>query len=459
MGEPFVTRTLAGWGRFVPQPCQVFRPEQARQIASILRTGGQPHYIARGLGRSYGDAAVNEGGGVIDFTRLNRMMNFDPASGILECEAGVSLAEILEVFLPRGWFLPVTPGTKYVTVGGAIAHDVHGKNHHRDGSFSQFVVDFGLYTPHGDVVLCSRENDPDLFWATVGGAGLTGVILTARIRLQQVATAYISVDYYKAKDLDDALSTMEASDARYQYSVAWVDCLAGGASLGRSVLMRGNHATQADLLAPLSAHPLRLPRLRKSTVPVDCPGFVLNPLNIRAFNTLFYGMHKTVQGEIIDIDHYFYPLDRIHQWNRLYGKNGFVQYQVALPCDQARGLVRILERLSASRRASFLAVLKRFGDGGPGLLSFPMRGYTLTLDIPNRKGLMPFLHELDAILLEHGGRLYLAKDALAAPETIAEMYPNLRRFDEIKGRVDPDDRLSSTLARRLCIVAARGVRA
>ncbi|HNR30289.1 MAG TPA: FAD-binding oxidoreductase [Candidatus Hydrogenedentes bacterium] len=452
MVEPFVAKSLTGWGRIAPRVCHVYRPEKPRLIENILRDLSQPHFIARGLGRSYGDTAVNEGGGVIDFARLNRMMRFDPATGVLECEAGVTLAEIIETFLPRGFFLPVTPGTKFVTVGGAIANDVHGKNHHRDGTFGQFVLDFGLYTPEGHLLLCSPEDNPDLFWATVGGIGLTGVILTARIRLQPVRSAYIVADYHKSRDLDDALATFEASDARYQYSVAWVDCLARGAMLGRCILMRGNHADPAQLPGSLAAKPFDVRPRRDKRVPVDCPAFLLNPLNVRVFNNLFYGMHRSVEGQIIDYDRYFYPLDQIHDWNRLYGRRGFVQYQATLPTESAKGLVALLERLSTERRGSFLGVLKRFGDAGPGLLSHPMKGYTLTLDIPNRTGLVPFLRELDRILLDHGGRLYLAKDAVAAPETVAVMYPDLDRFREIKGRVDPENRLSSSMARRLGIV-------
>lgn len=452
--EPFVTQTLSGWGRFTPQACNVYRPERARLIESILRGGGQQHYIARGLGRSYGDTSLNEGGGVIDCTRLDRMMHFDPDTGILECEAGVSLADILDVFVPRGYFLPVTPGTKFVTVGGAIANDVHGKNHHRDGTFGQSVVDLGLYTPRGELYLCSPQHHPDLFWATVGGIGLTGIILTARFRLQRIESAYLLVDYYKARNLEDALATMEASDKDYQYSVAWVDCLASGASLGRSVLMHGNHALPRQLPPRLSAQPFSIPRGRQKNVPVEFPGFALNPFNIRLFNGLYYGMHKTIDGQIVDYDHFFYPLDGILNWNRMYGRRGFVQYQATLPPESAKGLVRLLERLSASRRASFLGVLKCFGEKNPGLLSHPMKGYTLTLDIPNRPGLPSFLHELDAIVLDHGGRLYLAKDAAAAPETVAKMYPELKRFCEIKGWVDPENKLSSSMARRLGIVAS-----
>ncbi|MBI3118426.1 MAG: FAD-binding oxidoreductase [Candidatus Hydrogenedentes bacterium] len=443
---------MAGWGRLDPRPCQVYRPERRRARWEILSGAGAAGLIARGLGRSYGDTSVNEAGTVLAMTRLNRMIGFDPSSGVLECEAGVSLAEILDVFLPRGFFLPVTPGTKFVTVGGAIANDIHGKNHHRDGTFGQFVESMTLLLPSGEIMVCSPSDHADIFWATVGGIGLTGIILTARLRLHGVQSAYVRVDYHKSPDLDDALGTMAASDERYKYSVAWVDCLAGGKALGRSILMQGNHALPEHLPARLQAAPLAAPRARQKRIPLDFPSFVLNPLSIKAFNTLFYASHLRTQGVIVHYDKYFYPLDRILDWNRMYGKAGFVQYQATLPIDQRQGLVRVLERLSQSRRASFLAVLKCFGAGNPGLLSHPIRGYTLTLDIPNRPGLIPFLHELDAILLEHGGRLYLAKDAAAMPETIAAMYPRLPEFRALKERLDPEHKLTSSMARRLGIV-------
>lgn len=439
-----------------PESCHSYRPEQMRGLTAILAERAQPDYAARGWGRSYGDAAVNGGGGVINLTRLNRMLSFDPESGVVECEAGAGLDELIDVFLPRGYFLPVTPGTKFVTVGGAIANDVHGKNHHGEGSFGNFVRDFRLLTASGEILTCSREENAEVFWATLGGIGLTGIILSARVALQRVESAYIAVDYHKSPDLEDALATMAATDARYQYSVAWVDCLASGKSLGRSVHMHGRHARPEQLPPARRAAPFSVPPKRKKSVPLDFPGFVLNPLSIKTFNTLLYAWYGNAKEVIVDYDAYFYPLDGIHQWNRMYGKAGFTQYQVTLPPEGVKGLEKVLERLSASKRASFLAVLKSFGDGNAGLLSHPMKGYTLTLDIPNRAGLIPFLHELDKISLEYGGRLYFAKDGAARPETIARMYPRLPQFQEILGRLDPGHLFSSTMARRLGILPARG---
>lgn len=447
--ESLATQKLSGWGRYPVQECQVCRPEKRRAVSEALASPNVKNWIARGLARSYGDTAINGGGGVIDFTRLNRMIAFDPDTGVLECEAGVSLAEILDVFVPRGFFPAVLPGTKFVTVGGAIANDIHGKNHHRDGSFSQFVDEFQLLTAKGDILVCSRESNADVFWATVGGIGLTGVILTAKIRLRRVETAYCTVDYVRTKSLEDTLAAIDESDERYQYSVAWVDCIARGASLGRSVLMRGNLATP-DLLTRVSK-PLQLVNKREKTVPVDFPNFVLNPLSIRAFNTMFYALHPSASAKIVDFNTYFCPLDSIHHWNRMYGARGFTQYQVTFPLQSIRGLVELLEKASRSSRASFLAVLKRMGPSGSGLLSFPCSGYTITLDFAMRPDLVPFLRDLDRGVLEHGGRLYCAKDVVTLPETFAAMYPNLDAFRNIKARLDPDNKFSSTMSRRLGI--------
>jgi FAD/FMN-containing dehydrogenase len=457
MKPSFVTKSLSGWGRYPVESCHLFRPEKRSEVAATLASGLQPSYIPRGLGRSYGDAALNENAGVIWHVLLNRFLSFDNSSGVLECEGGVSLAEIIQ-YIP-GWFLPVTPGTKYVTVGGAIAADIHGKNHHKDGSFSNFVLDFRLLTPTGEVLLCSPAAHPEIFWATVGGMGLTGVILSARLRLRRVDSAFVFVDYYQAANLEDALATMEASDERYEYSVAWIDALATCEIMGRGVLMRGNHAAKGELPA----------RLRKSqsgigndpTVPtrpkwnlfMDFPSGTLNRLTVKAFNTAYYAVHRTAPQRLISFEKFFYPLDAINHWNRMYGKRGFVQYQIALPQESGRaGLRKILDRLARSGRASFLAVVKRFGDAGKGLLSFPMRGYTLALDIPVARGLVPFLHELDRMTLDYGGRIYLAKDAVLRAEDFAAMYPKLESFRALQRKLDPRRLLSSSLARRLRIV-------
>ncbi|GMW00936.1 MAG: oxidoreductase [Candidatus Hydrogenedentota bacterium] len=449
---PHSLQCISGWGNAPREQCQIYRPNTPDSIRETLDNGIASTWIPRGLGRSYGDPAINGNAGVIALDRTNCMISFDSRSGILEAEAGVSLAEIIDAFLPRGWFLPVTPGTKFVTLGGAIANDIHGKNHHVDGSFSRYVMDFTLLTPNGSVLNCSRDLNADVFWATVGGIGLTGIILTVRMQLLKVESAYIRTDYRRCPNVEVLLQAIAETDQAYRYSVAWVDCLATGAYLGRSVLMSGDHVRAADM--PHDADPFYVKPKPKKSVPFEFPEMALNPWSIGAFNEIFYMRHPTAYDTIVDYDTYFYPLDSIHSWNRIYGRRGFTQYQATVPDGEEQGIVTLLERLSESGRASFLAVLKRMGPAGPGLLSHPISGYTLTLDIPMRDGLVPFLHELDEILLKHRGRLYLAKDVCTRPETFAAMYPRLDEFRAIKARLDPQNRISSRMARRLKIVPA-----
>lgn len=441
---------LSGWGNFPVMECGLYEAFRASDAARLLTEGPEPSHIARGLGRSYGDTALNDRGGVLLTRRMNKMLSFDPAEAALECEAGVTFEEIVDVFLPRGYFLPVTPGTKSITVGGAIANDVHGKNHHRDGCFSNYVLSMKLLLPDGTIRECSPTRDAELFWATAGGIGLTGVILSARFRLMRVESAYMRVDYYKARDLDDALERFERTDDRYRYSVAWIDCLASGKRLGRSVLMQGEHLPAADL--PNGVPPWEKPRAARLSVPFPLPSATLNAYTVARFNDAYYGMHRTQENKRVGLDAFFYPLDSIRHWNRMYGKRGFLQYQFVLPPETSRsGLIDILELLSANRRSSFLAVLKRFGPQGEGWLSFPKPGYTLALDLPMAGDAVPFLRRLDEIVLRSGGRLYLAKDAAMTPETLAASYPNLESFLRLRAAVDPHGRLASAMSRRLQI--------
>lgn len=448
-----VAKQLSGWGRYPQVECRVYRPERVRDVAGALFEG-EPDLLPRGLGRSYGDNAVNDGGGIVSMVRMNRMLDFDAHDGILTCEGGVSLAEIIEAFLPRGWFLPVTPGTRFVTVGGAIANDVHGKNHHCDGTFSNFLLDVELVTAGGETLHCSREQNSDVFWATVGGAGLTGIILSARLRLRKVESAYVRADYRRLPNIDALLAALEDGDGSATYSVAWVDCLARGRHLGRSVLMLGEHAAR-DEAAPHAKDPLAPPRKGRRNVPFNFPALALNPLSVGAFNAFYYRFSRAGEGQIVPCDAFFYPLDAFENWNRVYGSRGFTQYQLTLPPSETGAMVTVLERLSTSRRASFLAVLKRLGPQGQGMLSYPFEGFTLTLDIPMRNDLVPFLRELDTVLLDHGGRLYLAKDVCATPEAFAAMYPRLDEFRAVQQRLDPNGRIASTQARRLRIVEDR----
>ncbi|WP_227936384.1 FAD-binding oxidoreductase [Alkalihalobacillus deserti] len=447
-----VKGTLSGWANFSKDTGYMYRPEKYKDLQEILQSKYQFHYISRGLGRSYGDTALNKQGGIITNTRFNRFLYFDEQSQVLECEAGVTFREIIELFLPRGYALPVTPGTKYVTVGGAIANDVHGKNHHKDGSISNHILDIKLLTSSGEIMTCSRQENQDLFRATIGGIGLTGIILSSRIKLMKVESSFISVDYKKAAHLDEAIDILNETDELYQYSVAWIDCLSRNRTMGRSVLMLGNHASKGQVEYN---EPLSLKNRRKLKVPFNLPTFVLNPYSIKAFNSFYYRRFKNTSGVLVDYDSFFYPLDVILSWNRIYGKTGFIQYQVVFPLEMSRqGLTKLLEKLSRARCCSFLGVLKRFGENGNGLLSFPRKGYTLALDIPFRGGerLLTFIRELDELVLGYGGVLYLAKDSLMTPSTFAMMYPELSAFQEIKAKIDPDGLFSSSMARRLNIV-------
>ncbi|MEX2582150.1 MAG: FAD-binding oxidoreductase [Gemmatimonadota bacterium] len=447
----FREEALAGWGRYPVEVCHVYRPERRSELKSLLLSGREGSFISRGLGRSYGDAALNADAGVVSHLRMNRMLGFDDAAGVLECEAGVSFEEILRTFLPRGFFLPVTPGTKFVTVGGAIANDVHGKNHHGDGTFAESLLEILLLTPADGLRVCSREKDAELFWATVGGLGLTGAIVSATFRLRRVESAYLRVSYRRTTDLAETLAVLGEEDGMHRYSVAWIDCLAKDGRLGRSVGMFADHAALTDL--PLSIRsPLAPPSKRAPRVPFDLPAAALNRYSVRAFNEVYYRRHPD-REEVVDVDRFFYPLDAVRDWNRIYGRRGFLQYQVVLPePDGEAGLRILLERLSRSGRPSFLAVLKRFGEQNAGMLSFPRKGYTLALDLPADDGAAEFLRTLDEIVVRYGGRVYLGKDAVLLPEHFRAMYPRAAEFQEVKARVDPDGVLASSLARRLGLV-------
>lgn len=443
-GEAGVTSRLGGWGRYPVVETETRRPERLADLVTLVRTGAP--LIGRGLGRSYGDASLNGAGRTVLFERLDRLLAFDSVTGVLECEAGATLQDLLAVFAPRGWMPPVCPGTQYVTVGGAVACDVHGKSHHKDGTFGRHVVELLVVTAAGELVRCSRQRHPDLFHATIGGMGLTGFIAEVKLRLHRVESPWIGVDYDRARDLDGALRLFADSDERYAYSVAWIDCLARGRSLGRAVLMRGNPLSAAEASAQTYRGGLT------ARMPFNLPGIALNPLSIRAFNALYYRRHPAAaRGVPTHYRPFFFPLDGIRDWNRLYGRQGFLQYQLVVPTEGGReALVRILE-LARRASGSFLAVLKRFGEASAeGLLSFPAPGYTLALDFPaGRAGLSGLLNELDAVVIRHGGRVYLAKDARLLPDAFRAMYPGLPQWLETKRAWDPNAVFSSDLGRRL----------
>lgn len=426
--------------------CEVQSPATEDLVAQELALGSGT--IARGLGRSYGDAAQLSGGVVLS-NRALAGIGAIAADGVVTLGAGVSIDELLRVAIPQGWFVPVTPGTRQVTIGGAIAADVHGKNHHRDGSIGDHVLEMRLVTPVGRFNV-SPSVEPDLFWATIGGLGLTGVVTTVTLRLIRIETDRVLVDTTRFSHLDDVMAAMIEGDDDFRYSVAWVDCMTRGASMGRAILTRGHHATRRDISSPTLTPPATA-RLR---VPFNAPSGLLNPLTIRAFNEAWFrSAPRHRQGEQQSLGTFFHPLDGVNDWNRLYGRRGFVQYQFAVSDAHAECVVRAIDRLSSSGVPSFLAVLKRFGPANHGLMSFPLSGWTLALDLPVGPPSLPeVLNDLDEMVIDAGGRVYLAKDARLSPEAVRIMYPRLPEFLEVKNRVDPRHQLASDLARRLHLV-------
>ncbi len=439
-------QTLSGWGQYPAVECSLERPERMATVSSIVDPGGT---IVRGLGRSYGDTAVNDRGVVIDFTRLDRYLDFDASTGTLRCEAGVSLQQILEDFVPRGFLPAITPGSKFVTVGGCIANDVHGKAHHVDGTFANCVDSMRILTASGEVVNASREENADLFWANFGGIGLLGVILDATIRLRPVETAYFKQQAIRVESLDEMLDALEEYDAKYPYSVAWVDPLATGKRLGRGVLVVGDHAELGDLPGDRRRAPLSTVAPPSVEVPVNMPSWSLNPVTLRVLNRVIEQV-QAMPAELAHYEKFFYPLDFVKEWNRGYGARGFTQYQFVIPFERGRErLGVIMERIARGGFLPFLNVLKRFGDAGDGHLSFPEPGYTLAIDFPIRDGLGEFLRTLDDLVLDAGGRVYLAKDAFLDADTFAKMYPRLEEWRAVKKKWDPDGIFSSNQGRRV----------
>ncbi len=446
---------LSGWGRHPAQDCLVYRPEREAELAEIVARAPTPTLVSRGMGRSYGDAALNEREGVILHQRFDRFLDFDEPTGVLSCESAVTLSEIIDVVLPRGFFLPITPGTKFISVGGAIAADVHGKNHHRDGTISSQLIDFRLLTGTGHILTCSRQQNPDLFWATLGGMGLTGAILDARLRVRPVATSYVKQSTLGCPDLDTALERILTDDRDYEYAVGWIDCLSRGRALGRSVLLRANPAARDDLPSALREAPHAPHRALPLRVPFELPAIASHSVNMRLLNQVLWLGHRN--GErIAHVQSYFYPLDTVQNWNRAFGRRGVLQYQCVLPLANCReGMIELLERISSSRCASSLAVLKSTGPANQSPLSFPIEGASLAVDFPNRgPEVFALLADLDRIVVARGGRVYLAKDSCLSTEHFREMYVGLARFREIKSKYDPDGRFASSLARRLGIVEA-----
>ncbi|MDP1835776.1 MAG: FAD-binding oxidoreductase [Chlamydiales bacterium] len=440
---------LSSWGNYPVVTTNVVRPERYRDLFDL-----PDPYIPRGLGRSYGDAALLSGENVIVTERLDRVLSFDASTGLLQAEAGLTIDDIIKYFVPKGWFPPVTPGTKFVTLGGCIAADVHGKNHHRDGSFGAHVKELELILADGTAQRCSATQNQELFWATVGGMGLTGIISEVSLQLQPIDTAYISTRHCAARNLDEAIKLLSEESSDDKYSVAWIDCLATGKDLGRSVVILGHHAKLDMLPTATRAKPLQIKRPLQLTVPMALPFSAVNRWSVQRFNDLYYSRQsRKTEPRLVSFDPFFYPLDAIAHWNRIYGKKGFIQYQFVIPTQKAaEGLRAILDRLASSKRASFLAVLKRFGKQDQGLLSFPTEGFTLALDIAvTDSDLFPFLDQLDQLVLQYDGRVYLAKDARMKADMFRAMYPRYQEFQLIKAKVDPKNRIRSDLSQRLQI--------
>jgi FAD/FMN-containing dehydrogenase len=433
--------TVAGWGRHPVCRAAVARPERLR----LPRAG---RVLPRGLGRSYGDAAVPASAQtlVLETVRADRILAFEPSTGALTCEAGLSLAEILRVFVPRGWFTPVSPGTKLVTVGGCVASDVHGKNHHRDGSFGGFVSRLVLETADGRLVECGPDRERELFLATVGGMGLTGLITEATIRLKPIETPWMLVETEPAGGLTEMLDRLRHAGKDWPYTVGWIDCLATGSGLGRGIVIRGRHASRGE------APGLRPRENSPRAVPFDGPAWLLSPALMRAFNTAYYRIQsRRTAGRHVSHDAFFYPLDSLRDWNRLYGRHGFLQYQCVVPRGAgAPVLSELLDRVSRAGAASFLAVIKDFGPESDAYLSFPLEGTTLALDLPYRgPATEALVHQLNATVIRAGGRIYLAKDAATRREDFERMVPRLPEWRRVRDRWDPEHRFGSALSARL----------
>lgn len=438
---------MKGWGNYPIIDSRVETLDDISRIKKVLNdTAG---VIPYGNGRSYGDQAL--GKHIIHTKEYNYITTFDEKKGVITCQCGVTLEDILNVSVPKGWFLYVTPGTKYITVGGAIASDVHGKNHHKEGTFCDHVQSFELMLPDGEVVICSKKLNKDLFHATCGGNGLTGIILNATFKLKPVETAYIKQRAIKAANIDELVKLIEENES-YTYSVAWIDCVSKGKKLGRGILLLGEHALSSELMNKAhKKNSLFLKEKPMLNIPFYFPNFVLNKLSINIFNFLYYNKTgKGIHDSITDYNTFFYPLDAVDNWNRIYGKRGFTQYQFAIPKSVGiRGVREIVQKISDNGMGSFLAVLKTFGPANENYASFPMEGYTLALDFPIKKKLFSFFDELDWLVEESGGRLYTTKDVRMNGSFFKNGYPLLDKFTAVRKKIKADKKIKSIQSERL----------
>ena len=449
-GEPGGQALLTGWGAATATSARVLPVRTEDDVLRVLTAAPGRGAIPRGLGRSYGDPALNAGGTVLDMTLMDRVLGLDEGTGLLSVEAGASMDALVRAVLPLGWFVPVTPGTRQVTVGGAIATDVHGKNHHRAGSFGAHVTGMRLALPDGTVHVVSPELDRDLHWATIGGMGLTGVVLDATVQLQRVPSAWMSVSTERAGDLDALLAALQRAD-RQTYSVAWVDLMASGSVSGRGVVTSAEHAQPEALPTAVAERRWALPESARIGVPRWTPAGLLNRASLRAFNEAWFRRAPVRRDrEVVPLGMFFHPLDGVRDWNRLYGPRGFVQHQCVVPDEPT--LREVLRLIRISRVPSFLAVLKRFGPADPGPLSFPRPGWTLAFDVAaSAASLGGLLDDLDEVVAAAGGSIYLAKDSRLRPQLLQALYPRLDQWRAVRERVDPHRVLTSDLARRLSL--------
>jgi decaprenylphospho-beta-D-ribofuranose 2-oxidase len=443
---------LTGWGRTAPTSARVLHTTDVGAIADAVKGAGPRGVIARGLGRSYGDPAQNAGGVVIDMTALDRIHTVDAEAGTVDVDAGVSLDTLMRALLPFGLWLPVLPGTRQVTVGGAIGSDIHGKAHHVEGSFGNHVRSLDLLTADGSVATLTPDGpDAELFWATVGGMGLTGIVLRATLHVNHVETAYFLVDTDQIDSLDELMARQSVDDENYIESVSWFDAVTTGPHLGRGILTRANHATAEDLPTKRRQHPLKFDAPQLLTVPDVFPPGLLNKFTARIFSELWYRKSPTRKGAVQNITQFLHPLDIVGEWNRGYGPHGFLQYQFVVPFGAEDVIRHTVRRMTETKQVSALNVLKRFGAGNRAPLSFPMPGWTLCVDLPVGKGVHELCEELDDLVLAAGGRHYLAKESRATPEVIARGYPRLDEWRKVRASVDPQGVFASDMSRRLAL--------
>lgn len=462
---PTQTRTLTGWGRTAPTTAEVLSTPDVEVIASAVaqvaeRNDGKPSHlrrgvIARGLGRSYGDPAQNAGGLVIDMNALNRIHRIDRDTALVDVDAGVSLDQLMRAALPFGLWVPVLPGTRQVTIGGAIGSDIHGKNHHSEGSFGNHVVSLDLLTADGQVRKLTPKggrNDPKgaLFWATIGGNGLTGIILRATISMTPTETAYFINDGIRTESLEETVAAhQDGTEDNYTYSSAWFDVVSAPPKLGRATITRGSLAKFDELPKKLQKDPLKFDAPQLMTVPDVFPNGLMNKLSASAIGELYYRMGGNYTGKVQNLTQFYHPLDLLGEWNRAYGSKGFLQYQFLVPTEALEEFKSIIRHIQASGHHSALNVFKLFGPGNNAPLSFPMAGWNVAMDFPIKAGLNELVTELDKRVLEFGGRLYTAKDSRATAETFHAMYPRIDEWIATRRKYDPTGVFASDMSRRL----------